>query len=60
MPAIKLAELECMNSRLYSGEMGNRDYSSGALEINRTSLYKIYADTLYRVLSTITKIKDAQ
>lgn len=60
MPVVKLLDLEHTNVGLSRGRVGSRDHSSAVLVINRTSASGTYMDTLHRVLSTITKICDAQ
>lgn len=60
MPSIKLAELERTNARLYKDRMHSGYHASSTSVRNRTSMNGTYVDALYRVLSAIIKIRDAQ
>lgn len=60
MLEVKLADLKHINEGLHKGRVGSRNCATGAMVIDCTSINKTYADALNRVLSTITKICDAQ
>lgn len=60
MSAIKFTELKCINARLYRGGTGSGDCTFSVLAGNHTSTNGTYMDALKRVLSTSTKIREAQ